>query len=145
RLRSQMVGAIERPLQVLMGAVGFVLLIACANLANLLLGRTAARRRELAIRTALGAGRARLVRQIITECLVLAMLGSAAGVACAYWTTRSAVALAGSSLPAGVQIGIDARVLLFVVVVAALAALLSGLVPAVQAACGVPGDALREG
>jgi putative ABC transport system permease protein len=144
-LRDQMVGAIARPLQVLTGAVAFVLLIACANLANLMLARTAARRRELAIRTALGAGRARLVRQIVTECLVLSLAGGAAGVGLAYWATKSAVALAGSSLPAGTPIAIDAEVLLFAFAIAALAALLSGLVPALQASGGVPGDALREG
>ena len=121
-LRNQLVGGIERPLAILMGAVAFVLLIACANLANLMLGRTAARRRELAIRTALGAGRATLVRQIVTEALVLAMLGGAAGVALAFWATRFFVALAGDTLPAAAQFGLDARVLMFAFAIATVAA-----------------------
>ena len=145
RLRDQMVGGIERALKVLTGAVAFVLLIACANLANLMLGRTAARRRELAIRTALGAGRARLIRQIVTESLVLAFLGGAAGVALAWWAAKSFVALAGTTIPAAARFGLDARVLLFAFAVATLAALLSGLLPALQASRAAIGDALREG
>ena len=144
-LRDQMVGGIERALQVLMGAVGFVLLIACANLANLMLGRTTARRRELAIRTALGAGRWRLIRQIVTEALVLAFLGGAAGVALALWATKSFVALAGNTLPAAARIGLDARVLVFAFAVATLAALLSAVLPASIASRAAVGDALREG
>ena len=93
-LREQIVGGVDLALKVLMGAVAFVLLIACANLANLMLGRTAVRRRELAIRTALGAGRGRLIRQIVTEAMVLAMIGGIAGVVLAAWATKSFVALA---------------------------------------------------
>ena len=144
-LRDQLVGGVDRLLKVLMGAVGFVLLIACVNLANLMLGRTAARRRELAIRTALGAGRGRLIRQIVTEAMVLAMLGGAAGVVFAVWATKSFVTLAGSTLPASARIGLDLRVVLFTLVVATLAALLSGLLPAVQASRAAVGDSLREG
>jgi putative ABC transport system permease protein len=144
-LRDTMVGSVDRALKVLMGAVGFVLLIACANLANLMLGRTAARRRELAIRTALGAGRARLIRQIVTEALVLALIGGAAGIGLAVWATRSFVALAGGTLPASATIGLDVRVVLFTLAVATLAALLSGLLPALQASRAAVGDSLREG
>jgi putative ABC transport system permease protein len=145
RLRDQMVGGIERALKVLMGAVGFVLLIACANLANLMLGRTAARRRELAIRTALGAGRARLIRQIVTEALVLASIGGAAGIALAWWAAKAFVALAGNTIPAAARFGLDARVLGFAFVIATLAALLSSLLPALHASRAAIGNALREG
>ena len=144
-LRDTMVGGVDRGLKVLMGAVGFVLLIACVNLANLMLGRTSARRRELAIRTALGAGRARLIRQIVTEAMVLALIGGTAGVLLAVWATRSFVALAGATLPASAKIGLDLRVVLFTLVVATLAALLSGLLPAIHASRAAVSDSLREG
>jgi len=144
-LREQIVGGVDRALKVLMGAVAFVLLIACANLANLMLGRTAARRRELAIRTALGAGRARLIRQIVTEALVLAMIGGAAGLLFASWATKSFVSLAGGTLPPGAPIGLDARVVVFSLAVATLAALLSGLLPALHASRAAVSDSLREG
>ena len=144
-LRDTMVGGVDRALKVLMSAVGFVLLIACANLANLMLGRTAARRRELAIRIALGAGRARLIRQIVTEALVLALIGGGAGLAVAAWATESFVALGGDTLPASANIELDVRVVLFTLVVATLAAMLSGLLPALHASRAVVGDGLREG
>jgi putative ABC transport system permease protein len=143
--REQLVGSIERPLAVLMASVLFVLLIACANLANLMLGRTAARRRELAVRTALGAGRARLVRQIVTEALVLAMIGGTAGVLMAYWATGFFVALAGESIPGANQVRLDARVLAFALAIATIAALLAGLLPALHASRAAVGDVLREG
>jgi predicted permease len=144
-LKQQLVGSVERGLLVLMTAVGFVLLIACVNLANLMLGRTAARRRELAIRTALGAGRGRIIRQIVTEALVLASLGGALGLVFAYWATDFFVALGGDSIPRSEAIGLDARVLLFAFCLAALSALLSGLVPALQASKAAAADHLREG
>jgi putative ABC transport system permease protein len=144
-LRDQIVGRVDLVLKVLMGAVGFVLLIACANLANLMLGRTAARRRELAIRTALGAGRGRLIRQIVTESLVLALIGGAAGVALAWWATTSFVAIAGDTMPAMARITVDARVLAFAFGIATLAALLAGLLPALHASRAAVGNALREG
>ena len=144
-LREQLVGSVERPLTILMASVLFVLLIACANLANLMLGRTAARRRELAVRTALGAGRARLIRQIVTEALVLAMIGGAAGVTMAYWATGVFVGLAGNTLPGADRVGLDARVLVFAFAVATLSALLAGLLPALQASRAAVADVLREG
>ena len=144
-LQQQVVGNIERPLLVLLASVGFVLLIACANLANLMLGRTSARRKELAIRTALGAGRGMLIRQIVTEAFVLAFVGGMAGVLLAYWATRFFVTLGGDSIPRQDAIALDARVLVFALVLATIAALLSGLFPALQASRKKIVDHLREG
>ena len=144
-LHKQLVGDVERSLVVLLAAVGFVLLIACANLGNLMLGRTAARRKELAIRTALGARRWRLVRQIVTEAFVLAIAGSALGLVLAYWATGFFISLGGDSIPRPDTIGIDARVLGFTLLLAAVSALLAGLVPALHASSSVVVDSLREG
>jgi putative ABC transport system permease protein len=144
-LRDQLVGSVERPLAILMASVAFVLLIACANLTNLMLGRTAARRRELAVRTALGAGRARLVRQIVTEALVLALIGGVAGVLMAYWAAGFFVTLAGDTIPGAARVTLDARVLVFAFAVATIAALLAGLLPALQASRSAVADVLREG
>jgi len=144
-LQQQLVGNIERPLLVLLASVGFVLLIACANLANLMLGRTAARRKELAIRTALGAGRGMLIRQIVTEAFVLAVVGGLAGVLLAYWATRFFVTLGGDSIPRPEAIALDGRVLIFALVLATVAALLSGLFPALHASRRKIVDHLREG
>jgi putative ABC transport system permease protein len=145
RMQQQLIGNIERPLLVLLASVGFVLLIACANLANLMLGRTAARRKELAIRTALGAGRGMLIRQVIIEAFVLAVIGGIAGVLLAYWATGFFVALGGTSIPRHDAIGIDARVLVFAMMVAGLSALLAGVLPALQASRKKIVDHLREG
>ena len=144
-LHRQLVGDIERSLVVLLASVGFVLLIACANLGNLMLGRTAARRKELAIRTALGANRAVLVRQIITEALVLAAIGSALGLIFAYWATRLFVTIGGDSIPRPDAIAIDGRVMGFTLAIAIVAALLAGIVPALQASRPAVVDTLREG
>jgi putative ABC transport system permease protein len=144
-LHQQLVGRIERPLITLLAAVGFVLLIACANLSNLMLGRTAARRKELAIRSALGAGRLRIVRQIVTEAFVLAVLGSAAGVVIAYWATRFFLVVGGDSIPRHDAIGMNARVLGFTLMLATVSALLAGVVPALQASRRKLADHLREG
>jgi putative ABC transport system permease protein len=144
-LHRQLVGDIERSLVVLLASVGFVLLIACANLGNLMLGRTAARRKELAIRTALGANRGRLVRQIVTEAFVLAAFGSALGLVFAYWATRLFIRIGGDSIPRPDAIAIDGRVMLFTVAIAIVAALLAGIVPALQASRPDVVDTLREG
>ena len=98
-LHRQLVGDVERSLFVLMAAVGCVLLIACANLGNLMLGRTAARRKELAIRTALGAQRGRLIRQIVTETFVVALVGSGLGLLLAFWATEFFIRVGGDAIP----------------------------------------------
>lgn len=144
-LHRQMVGDIQGSLVVLLGAVGFVLLIACANLGNLLLGRTAARRKELAIRSALGARRWRLVRQIVTEALVLAAAGAVLGLLLAFWATEFFITLGGDAIPRQDAISIDAGVLAFTLALTVVAALLAGIVPALQASRGAMADQLKEG
>lgn len=144
-LHKQMVGDVERSLLVLMAAVGCVLLIACANLGNLMLGRTAARRKELAIRTALGARRGRLVRQIVTETFVVAIAGSALGLLLAFWATEFFIQVGGDAIPRADTISIDGRVLLFTLGLAIVAALLAGLVPALQASRTAVREHLQEG
>jgi putative ABC transport system permease protein len=144
-LHRQIVGDVERGLLVLLGAVGCVLLIACANLANLLVGRTLARRKELAIRTALGARRWRLVRQIMTETLVLAAGGGVVGLLLASWSTGFFVALGGDSIPRADGIGLDGQVLLFALALVTLSALVAGLLPALQASRATGAEHLREG
>jgi putative ABC transport system permease protein len=144
-LQKQLVGDIERSLLLLMAAVGCVLLIACANLGNLMLGRTAARRKELAIRTALGARRGRLVRQIVTETFVIAIAGSVLGLLLAFWATEFFISLGGDAIPRKEAIAIDGRVLVFTLLLAGVAALLAGLIPALQASRTAVRDHLQEG
>ena len=132
-LRDLMVGEVERPLLMLLGAVGFVLVVACVNVANLLLARGSARHGELAVRAALGAGRARLVRQLITEAVVLGLAGGALGLALAYWGTEALIAAKPADLPRLDQIGLDGSVVLFTLGAAVLTGLVFGMVPAVQA------------
>lgn len=128
-----LVGAgLERSLLVAFGAVGLVLLIACANIANLLLARGATRTRELAVRTALGAGRGRLVCQLLTESLALCFLGSIAGIAAAYALIRVATPMLAESLPFTADVRLDLRVLAFAGLIALAVGLLSGTLPAVK-------------
>jgi predicted permease len=135
----------ERALWLLLGSVGFVLLIACANVANLALARGAARRNEFAVRAALGAGKARLVRQSLTESLVLAIFAGAVGLLLAWGGTATLRALAPGALPRAETIHVDGSVLLFLLLVSIAAGLLASVLPALQLSIANPAGILREG
>jgi putative ABC transport system permease protein len=143
-IREALVGDVRPTLLLLLGAVGFVLLIACANVANLLLARGTARRRELALRTALGAKAGDLSRQLLTESLVLGLLGGALGLLAAHWLTSFFLTLNPDALPGGGGPGMDWRVVAFTLGVSVLAGLLFGWLPAAQAGRAYPGEALKE-
>ena len=142
-LQEAISGSARKPLLLLLGAVTFVLLIACVNVANLLLARGTGRRREIAIRSALGAGRGRLIRQMLTETLTLALAGGVAGVVLSIWGTEALVALAGNALPRSGEVVIGGRVLFYTLVVSLTAALLSGLWPAMRASSPASEGALK--
>jgi putative ABC transport system permease protein len=134
RVKDVVTESTRSSLIVLLGAVGMVLLVACVNVANLLLARTAAREREIAIRTALGAGRMRIVRQFLTESLLLAGAGGAAGLTLGVWGSRTLVRAAAGQLPRAGEIGLDWRVFVFLLAVSVASAFGFGLAPALTAA-----------
>jgi predicted permease len=135
-LKDEMIGEMGPILFVLLGAVAFVLLISCVNVANLLLARSTARQNEFAIRLALGAGQPRVIRQLLTESLLLSLIGGALGLLVAQFGTRAALAAVPRTLSRAEDIGLDLRVLLFTFVLSVLAGIIFGLMPAWKAAQG---------
>jgi putative ABC transport system permease protein len=132
-LQDVMSESVRRSLWVLLGAVGFILLIACINVANLMLAHAAERQKELAVRLALGAGRWRVIRQLLNESLLIASLGGAGGLLIGSWMLGGLLALSPANIPQLSRVGLDNTVLLFTLGIAALTSLLSGLLPALQA------------
>ncbi|HEX6361938.1 MAG TPA: ADOP family duplicated permease [Albitalea sp.] len=144
-LRAELVGGVERTLVVLLGAVGLVLLVACINVANLMLVRATARGRELAVRSALGAGRARLVRSGFAEALLVALCGGALGIALAAAGLRPLLAVVPASVPRLEEVTLDVRVLAFAGALAFIAAAAVGILPGLRAARTAPAGVLKEG
>jgi predicted permease len=143
-LRDELIGTARRPLLVLSIAVGLVLLIACANLLNLLLARASSRRGEFALRAALGAGRGRLVRQLVTESTLLALVGGAAGILAALWLTSLMLNLGGASLPRVQEVRVDGVVVGFALLLSIVTGVVTGVLPAWRASAESAAT-LREG
>ncbi|HEY1434550.1 MAG TPA: ADOP family duplicated permease, partial [Thermoanaerobaculia bacterium] len=144
-LREDLVGDVRPLLLVLLGAVAFVLLIACGNVANLMLARTLARRKEIAIRSALGADRARLLRQLVAESLLLSFIGGALGVLLATFGMRAMVSLLGDDIPPTAVVSMNAAVLAYALVVSALTGVLAGLAPAWRGTAANLAESLKQG
>ncbi|PYT03208.1 MAG: hypothetical protein DMF60_19095 [Acidobacteria bacterium] len=144
-LNEQVVGNVRAALLVLMGTVGLVLLIACANVANLLLARSSARQKEIAIRTALGASRGRIVRQLLTEALLISMTAAVAGTLLSLWAIKAMLSLSHENIPRAYEISADVRVLGFTVAIALLTSVIFGLTPALQASKINLSESLKEG
>ena len=142
--RAQITSDLRTPVAVLLGAITFVLLIACANVASLTLGRAAAREHELAVRAAIGASRGRLLRQLLTESMLLSLIGGAVGLLVASWGLSALVALAPNALPSTADIRLDRWVLAFTFGLSLVTGLVFGAIPAWQAARGGPHEALKH-
>jgi predicted permease len=144
-LKQQMVGHVKPLLLVLLAAVAFVLLIACVNVANLMLARSTSRAREFAVRAALGATQGRVLRQLLTESILLAMVGGAFGLLLAAWGTRAALGVLPAALPRAEQVGLDVHVLIFTAGISLLAGVLFGLIPALRTSHPDLHETLKQG
>jgi putative ABC transport system permease protein len=145
RLHERLVREVRPSLLLLLGAVGFVLLIGCANVANLLLARAAARQKEVAIRTALGASRARIIRQMLTESILLSTIGGALGLVLSFWLIELLISISPPDSPRFTEASLDYRVLAFTLAISAITGLIFGLAPALQSSKLDVSGSLKEG